>query len=48
MPRDWNLAPIIPVYKGRGGGSEWAKCRIESTHILSIRGKLYGRLQLAD
>ena len=42
MPRDWQRAVIIPMYKGKGVKEECKNYR--GISLLSIPGKLYGRV----
>src|SRR5215469_5830357 len=42
VPKDWQEACVVPVYKGRGNKSECGSYRVIS--MMSVVGKLYGRV----
>ena len=42
VPRDWQRAVIVPLYKGKGMREEWKNYR--GISLLSIIEKLYGRV----
>ena len=39
VPLDWRGACIVPLYKGKGD-----KCECSNTSLLSVVGKLFGRV----
>ncbi len=42
VPEDWKRAIIVPLYKGKGGRSEFSSYR--GISLLSVAGKVYGRI----
>ena len=42
VPKDWQEACVVPVYKGRGNKNECGSYR--GISMMSIMGKLYGRV----
>ena len=45
VPEDWEVACIVPVYKGKGDRRDCANYR--GISILSIPGKIYGRVLIS-
>ena len=42
MPEDWRSAVIVPLYKGKGDGTE---CKnYKGISLLSVVGKIYARI----
>ncbi len=41
MPQDWSKAALVPVYKGK---ADKTKCNNRGISLLSIPGKVYGKI----
>ncbi len=44
IPEDWGKAIIVPLYKGKGNREECNNYRDTSISLLSVPGKIYGRI----
>ena len=42
VPMDWHGACIVPLYKGKG--DKWECSNLRGISLLSVVGKLYGRV----
>ncbi len=44
VPEDWRKAIIVPLYKGKGNREECNKKNYRGISLLSVPGKIYGRI----